>query len=91
MASLHPFLPLRQLRSVFSYRTAECPPMLRKTARPQNGTIPNGNTNEKPGESIMMRSIPTTLTALQLALAAAATWLVYETNTLQNAAVLMFH
>ena len=39
----------------------------------------------------MMRSIPTTLTALQLALAAAATWLVYETNTLQSAAVLMFH
>ena len=39
----------------------------------------------------MMRSIPTTLTALQLALAAAAAWLVCETNTLQSAAVLMFH
>jgi hypothetical protein len=39
----------------------------------------------------MMRSIPTTLTALQLALAGAAAWLVYETNTLQSAAVLMFH
>jgi hypothetical protein len=39
----------------------------------------------------MMRSIPTTLTALQLALAGAAAWLVYETNALQGAAVLMFH
>jgi hypothetical protein len=39
----------------------------------------------------MMRSIPTTLTALQLALASVAAWLVYETNTLQGAAVLMFH
>ena len=39
----------------------------------------------------MMRSIPTTLTALQLALAGVAAWLVYETNTLQSAAVLMFH
>ena len=39
----------------------------------------------------MMRSIPTTLTALQLALASVAAWLVYETNTLQSAAVLMFH
>ena len=48
------------------------------------------NTQTKTGESIM-RSIPTTLTALQLALAAAAAWLVYETNTLQGAAVLMFH
>lgn len=39
----------------------------------------------------MMRSIPTALTTLQIALASAATWLVYETNTLQGAAVLMFH
>lgn len=39
----------------------------------------------------MMRSIPATLTALQLVLASVATWLVYETNTLQGAAVLMFH
>ena len=39
----------------------------------------------------MMRSIPTTLTALQLALAAGAAWLVCETNTLQSATVLMFH
>jgi hypothetical protein len=39
----------------------------------------------------MMRSIPTTLTALQLALASVAAWLVCETNTLQGAAVLMFH
>jgi hypothetical protein len=39
----------------------------------------------------MMRSIPTTLTALQLALASAAAWLIFETNTLQSAAVLMFH
>ncbi|WP_156648689.1 hypothetical protein [Massilia sp. Leaf139] len=45
----------------------------------------------KTGETIMIRSIPTTLTALQLALAAAATWLVVETNALQSAAVLMFH
>ena len=44
----------------------------------------------KTGE-LTMRSIPTALTALQLALAAAATWLVYETNTLSGAAVLMFH
>jgi len=39
----------------------------------------------------MMRSIPTTLTALQLALASLAAWLVFETNTLQGAAVVMFH
>lgn len=39
----------------------------------------------------MMRSIPTALTALQIALAGAAAWLVYTTNTLQGAAVLMFH
>ena len=39
----------------------------------------------------MMRSIPTTLTALQLALAAAAAWLLYETNALQGAALMMFH
>ena len=51
--------------------------------------IPDENT--KTGETIMMRSIPTTLTTLQLALASAAAWLVYETNTLQGAAVLMFH
>jgi hypothetical protein len=65
--------------------------MPRKAARPQNGTIPDENTTMKIGETIMMRSIPTTLTALQLALAGLATWLVYETNTLQSAAVLMFH
>jgi hypothetical protein len=65
--------------------------MPRNIARPQNGTIPSENTLTKPGEPIMMRSIPTTLTALQLALAGAAAWLVYETNTLQSAAVLMFH
>jgi hypothetical protein len=65
--------------------------MSRKPVRPQNGTIPNENTQSKTGETIMMRSIPTTLTALQLALAGAATWLVYETNALQSAAVLMFH
>ena len=65
--------------------------MPRNIVRPQNGTIPSENTQTKSGENIMMRSIPTTLTALQLALAAAATWLVYETNTLQSAAVLMFH
>ena len=65
--------------------------MPRNIVRPQNGTIPSENTQTKSGETIMMRSIPTTLTALQLALAAAATWLVYETNTLQSAAVLMFH
>jgi hypothetical protein len=65
--------------------------MSRKLARPQNGTIPNENTQSKTGETIMMRSIPTTLTALQLALAGAAAWLVYETNALQSAAVLMFH
>jgi hypothetical protein len=65
--------------------------MPRNIVRPQNGTIPSENTQTKTGEPIMMRSIPTTLTALQLALAAAATWLVYETNTLQSAAVLMFH
>ena len=63
--------------------------MSRNARRPQNGTIPNENTTT--GETIMMRSIPTTLTALQLALAAAAAWLVCETNTLQSAAVLMFH
>ena len=62
--------------------------MSRKSPQPQNGTIPNENTDWR---NIMMRSIPTTLTALQLALAAAAAWLVYETNTLQGAAVLMFH
>jgi hypothetical protein len=39
----------------------------------------------------MMRTIPTTLTALQLALASAAAWLVYATDALQGAAVLMFH
>jgi hypothetical protein len=39
----------------------------------------------------MMRSIPTTLTALQLALASAAAWLLYETNALQGAAFMMFH
>lgn len=65
--------------------------MPRLGARPQNGTIPNENTTMKTGETIMIRSIPTTLTALQLALAAAATWLVVETNALQSAAVLMFH
>ena len=63
--------------------------MSRKSPQPQNGTIPNENTTD--WRTIMMRSIPTTLTALQLALAAAAAWLVYETNTLQGAAVLMFH
>lgn len=63
--------------------------MVGDAAQPQNGTIPNENTTT--GETIMMRSIPTTLTALQLALASAAAWLVYETNTLQGAAVLMFH
>jgi hypothetical protein len=65
--------------------------MSRKLVRPQNGTMPNENTQSKTGETIMMRSIPTTLTALQLALAGAAAWLVYETNALQSAAVLMFH
>ena len=65
--------------------------MPRNATWPQNGTIPNGNTHPKAGEPIMMRSIPTTLTALQLALAGAAAWLVYETNALQGAAVLMFH
>jgi hypothetical protein len=70
---------------------AESPPMSRKLVQPQNGTIPNENTQSKLGETIMMRSIPTTLTTLQLALAGAAAWLVYETNTLQSAAVLMFH
>ncbi len=39
----------------------------------------------------MMRSIPTTLTALQLTLASAAAWLLYETNALQGAAFMMFH
>ena len=47
-------------------------------------------THTKTGE-IIMRSIPTALTALQIALATAAAWLVYETNALQGAAVLMFH
>ena len=65
--------------------------MPRKIAKPQNGTIPSENTHTEIGETIMMRSIPTTLTALQVALASAAAWLVYETNTLQSAAVLMFH
>ena len=51
----------------------------------------NAHTQTKTGESIMRRSIPTTLTALQLALAGAAAWLVYETNALQGAALLMFH
>ena len=86
-----PFLPLRQSRKLFSYRTAECPPMSGNAPRPQNGTIPDENTLTEIGETIMMRSIPTTLTALQLALAAAAAWLVCETNTLQSSAVLMFH
>ena len=44
-----------------------------------------------PRRTIMMRSIPTTLTALQLALAGAAAWLLYETNALQGAALMMFH
>ena len=44
-----------------------------------------------PRRTIMMRSIPTTLTALQLALASAAAWLLYETNALQGAALMMFH
>jgi hypothetical protein len=88
---LHSFPLLRQSHKVDSYRTAESPPMPRKRVQPQNGTIPNENTQSKIGETIMMRSIPTTLTALQLALASAAAWLVYETNTLQSAAVLMFH
>ena len=39
----------------------------------------------------MMRSIPTALTTLQIAVAGVATWLVYEANTLQGAAGLMFH
>jgi hypothetical protein len=39
----------------------------------------------------MLRSLPTTLTALQLALASGAVWLLCETNALQGAAVLMFH
>lgn len=39
----------------------------------------------------MMRSIPTTLTALQLALASGAAWLLYETGALQGAALMMFH
>ena len=38
----------------------------------------------------MMRSLPTALITLQIALASVATWLVVETNTLQGAAVLMF-
>jgi hypothetical protein len=42
-------------------------------------------------EKIMTRLIPTTLTALQLALAAAAAWLLCETDALGGAAVLFVH
>ena len=86
---MHPFLRLRQVRKLFSYRTAESPPMPGNAGRPQNGTHTKRNHDDR--RNIMMRSIPTTLTALQLALASAAAWLVCETNTLQGAAVLMFH
>ena len=39
----------------------------------------------------MMRFFPVTWTALELALASAAVWLLYETDALGGAAVLFVH
>jgi hypothetical protein len=42
-------------------------------------------------EMIMMRLFPMTWTAVHIALASAATWLLCETDALQGAAVLFVH
>jgi hypothetical protein len=72
------------MRKAFSYSIAESAPMVAN-----RHTTYHALTQSKcPPENIMDRFVPMTWTSIELALAAAATWLVYESEALSGAALL---
>jgi hypothetical protein len=84
MPAKEPPRRFRQLDKAFSYRMAEFRPMVAGGNLAYDGTIQY----KAHQENIMHRFFPMTWTSLELLLAAAAAWVVYESEALSGASVL---
>jgi hypothetical protein len=82
---------LIQSDKVFSYNSADFPPIVAMQQATYHGTIFSPNRKPKHLEVHMIRIFPATWTALHVSLISAATWLLVETDALNGMAPMFFH